>query len=430
LSRSSSAGRPAAPRRDAAVTARGAVAAAVIAVVALLSRAAAAPGAADATTGATATPVATARTAVPVVAATATAATGRALIARRLPRVTYRGGPFVRRPELVTVTFAGDDPAVVATVERFGASITRGAWWRAVATGFCAAPDDCVGDGRPGRSVRLDVALPASLHAVDVERLLTRALADGRLGAVESDTVVLVYLPAHVALRDAYVARYCDGGARALHRTLRLPDASVPFAVLPRCGDVDELTAAASHEIVEATTSPDPARPGFALARDPETIAFTAAGVEVVDPCGLVTRDRHRTVADGFVVQRAWSNDAAAQGHDPCVPAPADRPYVALIPEHASVRLPAVGDRVTLVLRAAADRPVSRWSVAALDLSGRHDGTSYLELALDATTVAPDETLQLTITARRLHPKERALVGLVSTHGEQTYVWPLAVMMR
>lgn len=395
--------------------------------LALLASSATPGRARDGAIVAAATPVAT--SAAPARLAATTPASGNELIARRLPRVAYRGGPFVRRPQLVTVTFAADDPAVVSTLEHFAASITRGDWWRTVAA-YCAASDDCIGEGRPGRSVRLDDVLPASMHAIDVERLLTRALADGRIGAVTADTILLVYLPAHVALHDAYVARYCAGGARALHRALRLPDASVPFAVLPRCGDVDELTAAASHEILEATTNPDPARPGFVLTRDPEAIAFTASGVEVVDPCGLLTQDRHRTRADGFVVQRAWSNGAAARGNDPCLPAPQDQPYLALIPERAVVRLPAVGDRVTLVVRAAADRPVSRWSVAAVDLSGRHDGTSYVDVALDAATVAPNESLQLTITSRRPHPREKALVGLVSTYGEQTHVWPLAVMMR
>lgn len=357
-------------------------------------------------------------------------ASGASLIARRLPRVVQRGGPFVRHPRIVTITFAGDDPAVVANLARFGDTITRTSWWRAVSGGYCATSGDCIGAGRAGRAVQLDETLPAAVRATDVEALLVRAATDGRLGALDADTLLLAYLPAGVELGDAFNPRYCQGGARALHRALRLPDVTLPFAVLPRCGSLDELTATASHEILEATTNPDPARPGFAFVRDPEAAAFTASGAEPVDPCGLITMDRHRALADGFAVQRAWSNAAATQGHDPCVPSPDDRPYLALIPEKPVVRLPAVGDSVTIDVEAAADRTVPGWGVSALDLSGKQDGARYLDVALDGDTVAPGQTLRLTITARQLHPKERALVALVSTRGGQTYVWPLAVMMR
>ena len=355
---------------------------------------------------------------------------GASLIGGRLPRVVYRGGPFVRHPRIVTITFAGDDPAVVASLARFADTITRTSWWRAVSGGYCAAPGDCIGDGRAGRAVQLDETLPATVRANDVEALLVRAAKAGQLGEIDAETLLLTYLPAGVDLGDAFNPRYCQSGARAMHRALRLPDVTLPFAVLPRCVTLDELTATASHEIVEATTNSDPARPGFAFERAPEAAAFTAAGTEPVDPCGLVTMDRHRAVADGFTVQRAWSNDAAAQGHDPCVPSPADQPYLALIPEKPVVRLPAVGDSVTITVEGAADRTVSAWNVSAIDLSGKQDGGRYLDVALDGATVAPGQTLRLTITARQLHPKGRALVALVSTRGGGTYVWPLAVMMR
>ncbi|MEO5820528.1 MAG: hypothetical protein ABIT71_08475 [Vicinamibacteraceae bacterium] len=97
---------------------------------------------------------------------------------------------------------------------------------------------------------------------------------------------------------------------------LRLEHGSVPFAVLPRCGSEAELTATASHEILEAATNPDPARRGFAFRRTSTNLGFTAAGVEPVDPCGIVTMDRHRTEENGFVLQRAWSNPAASRGEN------------------------------------------------------------------------------------------------------------------
>ena len=113
----------------------------------------------------------------------------------------------------------------------------------------------------------------------------------------------------------------------------------MPYSILPRCGDEAELTATASHEILEASTNPDPAARGFAFVPDDTSVAFAASGVEAVDPCGLLTMDDHWTQASGFVVQRAWSNRAAALGQNPCVPARAGRPFVALVPRLPAVRL-------------------------------------------------------------------------------------------
>jgi hypothetical protein len=52
-------------------------------------------------------------------------------------------------------------------------------------------------------------------------------------------------------------------------------------------------------------TNPDPAARGFAFTTTSATAGFTAAGVEPVDPCGLLTRNAHQATDDGFTVQRA-----------------------------------------------------------------------------------------------------------------------------
>ena len=170
------------------------------------------------------------------------------LIAQRLPRVEYRGGPFVRHVRIVTITFAADDAAVVKRLEQFGQTIARTSWWRAVTEGYCATEKDCIGEGRPGRSVRLAERLPAHVHAVEISALLRKEARAGRLGALDADTVLLVYLPRGVSLKDAYVPGYCGDGPLAYHQALRLDDMSVGHAVMPRCSDEAAVTGSASHE--------------------------------------------------------------------------------------------------------------------------------------------------------------------------------------
>jgi hypothetical protein len=361
---------------------------------------------------------------------TATRAETASFIAQRLPRIEDRGGPFLRHPRIVTITFEGDDAEIVSRLEQFGQQITHTPWWRAVTEGYCRLASDCIGEGRAGAPVRLKEALPEQVHAVDIAALLTREANRGRFDPLDPDTLLLVYLPAGVTLRDAFVPRYCAGGARAFHRALRFATRTIPYAVMPRCSGEAELTAAASHEIVEATTNPDPSRRGFAFAPSSLNLGFTAAGVEPVDPCGLITRDRHWMSESGFTVQRAWSNRAATRGNDPCVPATSERAYVALVPQQSTVRLTKLGESVQVTVQAASDRPVAAWGVAAIDMWGSRDHRQYLEVALDRSRVTAGETVTLTITLRQRPSQDICLVGLVSTLGETSYVWPVAVVCR
>jgi len=349
--------------------------------------------------------------------------------ADRLPRVIHRGGPFLRNPAIVTVTFAGDDPALTARLEELGDTLTTTAWWRAVVDSYCLDGKDCVGEGLPGGHARLAEALPAAMRVIDVNELLKRAAAAGQLLLPKRDALVVVYLPAGVTLSDAHVPMYCDG-PRAFHSSLTIGGREIAYAVLPRCGGEAEMTATASHEILEATTNPDPSARGFAFKPGSAHLGFTASGIEPVDPCGLITRDRHRTTERGFTLQRAWSNREAALGHDPCVPSRPGQPYLALVPATPTVRLGEPGASVTIDVEAFADRAVPAWSVSAVDVFGDRDGTSYVEARVDEAVVEAGQRAKVTIALRKRHPNELAIVGLVSTLAETTHLWPVAVVTR
>jgi hypothetical protein len=140
--------------------------------------------------------------------------------------------------------------------------------------------------------------------------------------------------------------------------------------------------------------------------------------------------DDHRAFETGFVVQRAWSNRQASVGKNPCVPARADRPYLALVPKTPTVRLAKVGDSVTIDLEAAADRDVPRWAVSTLDLTGYQQHASYVEATLDKHTVATGEAAKLTLVAKAIPAKQTAVVGVISTLGTISHLWPVGISMR
>jgi hypothetical protein len=356
---------------------------------------------------------------------------GRRLIAERLPRIGHHGGPFLRRPEITTVTFRGDDPTLVSRLEEFGRQIARSPWWREVTAGYCAigAAGDCIGLGSAGRTVRLARRLPSRTRDVDIEAVIAAEAIGGALAGLGPDALVVVYLPAGVALRDAFHPAYCGDGPRAYHRMVHAGSMALPYVVVPRCQGEAETTATASHEILEAATNPDPDRPGFRFGPGPATAGFAAFGAEPADPCRLMSFDRHRAVEAGFTMQRAWSNRAAERGADPCVPSDPDRPFVALVPRQPVVRV-APGATVSVVLDAASDRAVQRWTVSVTDLAGGREGEPWLQARLDRSEVAEGDVAVLTLRRIGVPDRQMSFVGLVSDLDGQSHLWPLVVTAR
>ncbi len=350
------------------------------------------------------------------------------LIARSLPRVAYRGGPFIRHPRIVTITFNDEDPKLVQRLGQFGDSITRTHWWREVTADYCAY-GACIGEGRNGSNLQLAENLAPSLSDLDIEKLLRTSAEHSRLGPLDADTLLLVYLPSGVTLSDAFFPHYCADGPRGFHRALRFRNQQIAYAVIPRCGAEADLTATASHEIIEATTNPDPSAHGFAFEQSPGNAGFTAAGVEPVDPCGMITMNHHRMVESGFIVQRAWSNSAASRGHDPCSPADGATPFLALVPSQSAIRVTRSDPSKTISVTAAADRGAPTWNVTAIDMEAHAGKAPCFDVTLDRAQISSGETANLTITLHDQNAHKRCVVGLVSTIQDKTYLWPLIVVV-
>jgi len=88
---------------------------------------------------------------------------------------------------------------------------------------------------------------------------------------------------------------------------------------------IDAVTATGSHEIVEAATDPFPqsmgAAPGYSQPDEAHLYwLFGLGGGETGDMCAQQPGAFTKFAELPYVVQRTWSNIAAKQGHDPCVP--------------------------------------------------------------------------------------------------------------
>jgi len=213
--------------------------------------------------------------------------------------------------------------------------------------------------------------------------------------------------------------------------------------VLPRCaGDgqtgLAALTLAASHELIEASTDPQPdTMPAYSFA-DANHVGWALfAGAEVGDMCELDNDDAYVPPGFPWVVQRIWSNRAAWAGQTPCVPA--DSPsffYATAVPtdvatlnllgtpqSYPAVYIP-VGTTGTVAVQLISNGSPGMMQLQALDPADLTHGSPHLNLTLDATVAASGSTVHLTIQKLSGAPAGAEPFLLEATmNGRQTLSW-------
>jgi hypothetical protein len=198
----------------------------------------------------------------------------------------------------------------------------------------------------------------------------------------------------------------------AAHNSLEIAYAVIPFCTMYGLltNPTDSLSGSSSHEIIEAVTDPKVAtHPAWGAVDLPHRYWGLPSGQELGDLC--VNQTAFYTPADvGYVVQRTWSNQAIAKGHDPCVAAPVGLPYFNAVPSLGdTVALPAVGNVKGVHIPAGASRtidvhlfsdgPTAPFTVSAFELS-LFDSVDHLSLSFDDPTGQNGQVLHLTITVQ------------------------------
>ena len=184
-----------------------------------------------------------------------------------LPQVETFGGQPLATPTIVSVTFPGD--SLADPLDDFVASVGCTPYWRAVGA------DYGVGDAVASTPVRLAEAAPTTTSNPTIRAWLakkesTRAILQFPRPA--PGTIYVLWYPesTSITLQGRTSCQtfggYHEGGA--------LTDGTpFSYAVLPRCDGEDQtglaqLTLAASHELIEASTDPQPdTQPGLHLPR-------------------------------------------------------------------------------------------------------------------------------------------------------------------
>jgi hypothetical protein len=368
------------------------------------------------------------------------------------PTVPSSGGTVLPSARIVPVFFRGETDEATFT-DLLGKYPASSAW-------AAATTEYGIGVPAVAPAVHVTEAPPATMSTPELGGWL-QAHLDGTHpewgpsdDATLASSVYVLYPPASLALvaprqdpSDPQAATLC--GARPWDlvgwhwQTTPAPGPApaIAFAVIGRCthGSVpvlDRMTATTAHELVEAVTDPffETSR-AYAFVDDAhaEWMELTGGG-ELGDLCPGDEQALFTPPDVGHVVQRTWSNAAAAAGHDPCVPAIAPAyfdaatdapdafvdPYVGV--SVRGVVIPA-GQSRTIDVHLFSDAPTDAWQVRAIDPMAADGQKPLLGLSLDRAAGRNGDVLRLKIQPLYAQVGVTALYEIDSTLGDVTHRW-------
>lgn len=299
-----------------------------------------------------------------------------------LELVPNNGGPIIKSPELVSVTWKSD--AIEADLVAFDTWLPSSSFFTTMMAEWG------VGAGSHGGAYSIATAAPAVLDDAAIKALLTDAITQGKVPVPNGSRIYMVYPPKGTVVQS-FGAGCTD--FQAYHSAFQFAGeggtALAVYSVTPRCADTfgmtptDFTTWGASHEVMEATSDPDAQNPAWVIMNQ------TPSTPQPGENADLCTGQPMK--ADGHMVTRNYSNVAAKAGARPCVPAPAG-PMFGIYANPTEVKL-APGTAIEVPVYAYADGPLPAFNVSA------YASTPSLTVTLGTKTAAAGDTLTLKIAA-------------------------------
>jgi hypothetical protein len=365
-----------------------------------------------------------------------------------MPQEINLGGPVMTSPKFVIVTFAGD--TLATSIDDFADKVAASAtYWSGTTAEYGVGPIASV------LHVSLNETPAQSLLDSDVQAWLTAKLSGPDAGTLEGgapwpqpdgETVYMIYYPATVTVTTTGGAS-CDA-FYGYHSDYALSGSTfVSYSVVARCppfpstSAIDSIASIASHEMIEAATDPLPeTSPAWATPDADHAGWAIPAGGELGDMCAGFGNVFYYPADVPYLVQRTWSNKAAAAGHDPCEPDGAS-PYfnaAAVLNDTVTVDDPTngtyttkgvkipVGGTGTVMLDLYSDGPAPAWNVQGYDLSSLFGGTPELEVTIAGQSMATGvngDHLELTVKVLQAGMDGVEILWIQSANGNTMPVW-------
>jgi hypothetical protein len=337
-----------------------------------------------------------------------------------MPQATSLGGTVLAAPKLVAISFQNDSP-MQPTIDAFAQQMQAN-------TGYFSAATSEYGVG-PLTSVTFHStdSSPATLTDSDVQAWVTNAIQSVTgFPPPDANTIYKLFYPASTTVTTAFGQTCVE--FQGYHDSFMMGSQSIIYAVVPRCDApipsitlADEMTAEASHEIVEAATDPYPSstKPAYITVDSASHAWELLAGGEIGDLCAAFPDSFYKPAGFDHLVQRVWSNANAAANHDPCEPQ-GTSPYfnsAPVLPDMITVSVGgqpvqtqgvklSPGNSATIELDLYSDMPTSGpWTVSALDItSAFFGGSPALSFSFDTNTGQNGDVIHLTIQSMKAVP--------------------------
>jgi hypothetical protein len=336
-----------------------------------------------------------------------------------MPQVVNAGGTILTAPKVQFIVYTEDTMSTAA--DDAVTELTQTSTWSDQTSEYGVGPLTKL------PTIQIAGALPGTLNdngngVTPFQQTLINNTtgASPAWGAADSSTIYAFLIPATTTF---------DGGGNCCsdfygyHNEVKATaSVSIAYAIVCECtspaGDpltpLENTTTTISHELVEGATDPFPySSTAYSEPDDNDAIWGDATGGEVADMCQYNSDSNYLPPGSTYMVQRSWSNAAAAAGTNPCVPVPMPTPYFDALPvltdtvsiydengNHVSskgVTIP-VGSMQTIDIQLFSTAPTSGpWTVTAYDLNDYLGNTANTTVSLDKTTGSNGDVLHLTI---------------------------------
>lgn len=354
------------------------------------------------------------------------------------PQVVTLGGPVLSAPKIIAFTY--DNDVYRADVDAFVNQLALSLYWPAVTSEYGIGPLIALPP--------IHIAGPAPTSTTDAAVLAK--LKKGTTGAnPEWGPPDPSAIYAFVFPEGSDVDNGCCSEFAGYHDEVNINGVDVAYAIICTCPGFDgpgvstlgSLTTALSHEIVEAATDPFPqSDPAWTKTDDADMGWSLITQGELADMCEF-DADQYLTPADmTYVVQRSWSNKAAAAGRDPCVleSTPPDV-YFNSVPvvsdtvtaswyfgdvQTQGVKI-ALGQTRTIDVQLFSTAPTSGpWHVEVYDYAEVYGGAPNLKMSFNTNTGSNGDVLKLTIKALKKDADFGAAAFYIeSTLGNASNLW-------
>ena len=340
------------------------------------------------------------------------------------PHVATAGGPVLAHPALTFIAF--QDYPYASDTDAFGRWIATSDWLTMVGA------DYGVHDGTYGGQVTVTPPVATNLDDQAVGAWLTSLVTAGTVPPpVLNETLYVIFATSN------YTFTLSNGGSTGLqscqgfdgyHNEVAINGINVPFAVLPLCanrrGDesLQELEMATSHEIIEAATDANPfTAPAYVDANQLDPWAII--GGEVGDLC-----DGHFLTIDGNVVQRVYSNSAAAAGQDPCIPEIPNHVFFGVSSNPSRTWALSPGQSKDFVLTGWSSARTRDWFIADMPFANSANAVGSLSTQTMNNGLTSTYTVSIPVTAQS-GDYYAAIISSYMASGEQSQ-WPIAVYVQ